>query len=235
MFRREGFDINFSRPPLAIICWALVFNAYQLIVRIIGTDSSDSHLHHHRVLHHRSEVGHSTAGTPCTTTTEHAGKSAQVWHATSTRTSPSPGSGSDEVIVIRFVGLSVDLGFHLFGLALGLGERGLHVGVAAVELESLGVCLDGGGKVANGVLGVAGKDRGGQTLVLDVPWPGCDSPQSRVTSNKLGIPLQALLSILDGLFVTTLGAVSGSPVRVVNGVCGVQSDGLVVLLDGRAV
>ena len=92
-------------------------------------------------------------GATCTssTATEHASKGAQVGHPTGTSTS----TGCDGIVIDIIVGLSVELSFLFLGLALGLCERGLHVGVAAVELEAFGVCFDGGGKVADGVLGVA--------------------------------------------------------------------------------
>jgi hypothetical protein len=92
-------------------------------------------------------------GSTCTTSTatEHAGESAQVGHPTGTSTT----TRCDGIIIDIIVGLSVELGFLFLGLALGLCERGLHVGVAAVELETFGVCFDGGGKVADRVLGVA--------------------------------------------------------------------------------
>jgi hypothetical protein len=103
-------------------------------------------------------------GSTCTssTATEHAGKSAQVGHPTGASTT----TGRDGIVIDIIVGLSVELGFLFLGLALGLCERGLHVGVAAVELETFGVCFDGGGKVADRVLGVADNLNEGCWLVV---------------------------------------------------------------------
>lgn len=178
MFRMLGLDMRRSRPPLAIICWALsamsagaiaIAIAILSIARLIPGCSKatimdsmmrmgfqirgHSHRHHLGIPHHRRDVRHATtAGPTCTAshTSEHPRQRTQVGHPPSPRTSSGTTRAAHSGLTVRD-----RVGPLLGGPDLGGREGGLHVDVGGVEFEPGFVRFDGFGVVAEGELGVA--------------------------------------------------------------------------------
>lgn len=155
-----GLDIILSRPPLAIICWALE----SLMSKLPSIVShNDSHGHHLWVPHHRSEVWSSTTAT--TSTAAHQSRqSTEIRHATATSSTSSasaaashPSHQSSQSTEVGHTA-SATARWHLSvrnrcrsGILLprfGGSQGCLHVGIVGVELQACLISLYGSGEVA---------------------------------------------------------------------------------------